>query len=93
MNGSEKGERQQFRSEKQRAVGKIQVNHMRRKHLILCLLVAGVLFDSGCAYFRPSQTEAARLREQQTVRENEYLKGSLLDGLIQAGGTALMEVR
>jgi hypothetical protein len=39
------------------------------------------------SFFRPP-TEAERLQEQQTIREQEYLKGALLDGLVQAAGTS-----
>lgn len=49
-----------------------------------------VLLSPGCAYFRPSLTEAERFQEQQSIRQDEYLKGTLLDGLVQAGGNALM---
>ncbi len=60
------------------------------KESILVTVVAVVLVGSGCAYFRPSQTEAQRLREQQSVRQDEYLKGSFLDGLVETAGNALM---
>ncbi len=46
-----------------------------------------VIFLPGCAYFR-GQTEAERLRDQQSVREQEYLKGTLVDGLANAAGNA-----
>ena len=62
---------------------------MRTGFLILCFLATVVLFGSGCAYFRPSQTEAERLQEQQSIRQDEYLKGSLLDGIVQAAGSFL----
>ena len=62
---------------------------MKRDFLIVCTAVAVVLLTSGCAYFRPSQTEAERFQEQQNVREDEYLKGTFVDGLVQAAGSAL----
>jgi hypothetical protein len=53
-----------------------------------CGLATGLLFVSGCAYFRPSQTEAERLQEQQIVREQQYLSGTFVDGLVKTAGTA-----
>jgi hypothetical protein len=60
---------------------------MRSAWSILCTVLAAVLLVSGCAYFRPSQTEAERLQEQQSVRQDQYLKGTVLDGAVQALGS------
>jgi hypothetical protein len=56
---------------------------------VACLLV------SGCAYLRPSpeEFEAERLKEQETVRQQEEFKhtlgGGLLDAATHAAGSAL----
>jgi hypothetical protein len=60
-----------------------------RAHSALHLLAAVVLLAPGCAYFRPSQTEAQRLQEQQSIEEREYLKGTFIDGLVHGAGNAL----
>ena len=65
------------------------LDQMKRACSSFFAAFAAVLFACGCAYFRPSQTEAERLQEQQTIRQDEYLKGTLLDGLVQAAGSSL----
>jgi hypothetical protein len=60
-----------------------------RAYLALHVLAAVVLLGSGCAYFRPSQTEAERMQEEQAVAEREYLKGTFIDDLVRAAGNSL----
>ena len=62
---------------------------MKRAYSILASVASVALLACGCAYFRPSQTEAERFQEQQSVRKDEYLKGTIFDGLAQAAGSAL----
>ena len=64
------------------------MNHERKKSPALPL-AAVLLVCSGCAYFRPSQTEAERQQEEQTIAEREYLKGTFIDDLVHAAGNAL----
>ena len=61
---------------------------MKRATLYLCGLAAALFLPSGCACFRPSQTEAERLQEQQDIREQEYLQGTLVEGLLKTAGEA-----
>jgi hypothetical protein len=61
---------------------------MKRLFSNVCALAA-VLLVSGCAYFRPSQTEEARLQEQERIAKDEYLKRSIFDGLVHAAGSYL----
>ena len=58
--------------------------NMKRAWPYLYVLAQAGLLTSGCAYFRPSQTEDARFQEQEEVAKDQYLKGSIFDGLVHS---------
>jgi hypothetical protein len=57
---------------------------VKRAFANLCALATLIVLASGCAYFRPSQTQEQRIQEEQQIAKDEYLKGSIFDGLVHS---------
>jgi hypothetical protein len=56
--------------------------------LILFAFEVAVLFQSGCAYFKPSESESQYLQEQKEMREEQDYRNSGVGCLIESGAQA-----
>jgi hypothetical protein len=60
----------------------------RTPKLTLFALEVTVLLQSGCAYFKPSESESQYLQEQKEMREEQEYANSFPGVLIKSGAQA-----